>query len=149
MPRTKQKQILQGNKTLLKKAEGGRIMKHKSAKMICLLIAAGMFFIAKTSAFSEDIRDRMLNRVPVINSLKAKGIVGENNSGYLEFRGNKEKADVVEAENNDRKTIYSQIAQQQGASIGVVEKHRAAQIEQRAASGEWLQDAVGKWYQKK
>jgi hypothetical protein len=124
-------------------------MKDKSAGIFFLLVVSGIFFISKDSAFSEDIKERMLNRVPLIKSLKAKGIVGENNRGYLEFRGAKEKADVVEAENNDRKTVYSQIAQQQGTGADVVEKHRAAQIEQRAAPGEWLQDAGGKWYQKK
>lgn len=121
----------------------------KSAGTVFLLLVWGICFIGASSAFAEDIKERMLKRVPLINSLKVKGIVGENNRGYLEFRGSREQAEVVETENNDRKTVYSQIAQQQGTGVEVVEKHRAAQIEQRAAPGEWLQDAGGKWYQKK
>ena len=92
----------------------------------------------------------MKQRLPVIIELKAKGIVGENNAGYLEFVGAKrEKADVVAAENNDRKTVYTAIAKQQGTTAEVVGKRRALQIAQKANPGEWLQDASGKWIQKK
>jgi uncharacterized protein YdbL (DUF1318 family) len=54
----------------------------------------------------------------------------------------------VDAENQDRKTVYAAIAKQQGTGIDVVEKHRAAQIERIAKPGTWLQDANGKWYKK-
>ena len=68
-------------------------------------------FATGISAFADDIKTRMKQRLPVIIELKAQGIVGENNAGYLEFIGAKrEKADVVAAENNDRKTVYTAIA---------------------------------------
>lgn len=107
-------------------------------------------FATGISAFADDIKTRMKQRLPVIIELKAKGIVGENNAGYLEFIGAKrEKADVVAAENNDRKTVYTAIAKQQGTTAEVVGKRRALQIAQKANPGEWLQDASGKWIQKK
>ena len=107
-------------------------------------------FATGISAFADDIKTRMKQRLPVIIELKAKGIVGENNAGYLEFVGAKrEKADVVAAENNDRKTVYTAIAKQQGTTAEVVGKRRALQIAQKANPGEWLQDASGKWIQKK
>jgi uncharacterized protein YdbL (DUF1318 family) len=107
-------------------------------------------FAAGISAFADDIKTRMKQRLPVIIELKAKGIVGENNAGYLEFIGAKrEKSDVVAAENNDRKTVYTAIAKQQGTTAEVVGKRRALQIAQKANPGEWLQDASGKWIQKK
>ena len=104
-----------------------------------------------TSAYSSSkaIKERMIERLPTIRALKEKGLVGENNQGYLEFIGKKEeKADVVEAENKDRKKVYSAIAKQQGTTVELVGKHRAIQISNKAQAGEWLQDANGKWYQK-
>ena len=91
----------------------------------------------------------MIERLPVIKALKDKGIVGENNKGYLQFVGKKkEKADVIKAENKDRKSVYGAIAKQQKTTVEVVGKHRAIQIAKKAQPGDWLQDANGKWYQK-
>jgi uncharacterized protein YdbL (DUF1318 family) len=107
------------------------------------------FMITNGHASSKDIKQRMIARLPVIKSLKDKGIVGENNQGYLEFIGKKkEKADVVQAENNDRKQVYEAIAKQQSTTVELVGKHRAIQIANKAETGDWLQDAAGKWYQK-
>ena len=104
---------------------------------------------AGTVLFADDIKTRMKNRLPVIVELKAQGIVGENNQGYLEFVGSKkDKADVVAAENEDRKTVYTAIAKQQGTTAELVGKRRALQIAQKASPGEWVQDAAGKWIQK-
>ena len=100
-------------------------------------------------ASAAEIKQRMIDRLPVIKALKDKGIVGENNQGYLEFIGKKkEKEDVVAAENSDRKQVYEAIAKQQSTTVEVVGKHRAVQIADKAQPGEWLQDANGKWYQK-
>ena len=97
----------------------------------------------------SDIKERMKNRLPEISDLKARGIVGENNTGFLAFVGDqKEKANVVEAENADRAAVYQHIAQQQGASATLVGKRRAAQIRQTAPAGVWLQDDGGNWYRK-
>jgi len=110
-----------------------------------------IFFLAGVclNAFAEDIKTRMMNRLPEIKALKVKGVVGENNRGYLAFpTGKKEKENIVNDENSDRKSVYEAIAKQQNTSLDVVEKHRAAQIEQKAESGDWLQDAAGKWYKR-
>ena len=102
------------------------------------------------SSFADDIKARMKERLPVIVELKAKGIVGENNKGYLEFvGGKKEKADVVAAENEDRKAVYAAIAKQQGTTAELVGKRRALQLAQKADPGEWVQDANGNWLKKK
>ena len=107
------------------------------------------FLITDGHSSSADIKQRMITRLPIIKSLKDQGIVGENNKGYLEFIGNKkEKQDVVEAENSDRRQVYEAIAKQQATTVEVVGTHRAVQIAEKAQPGEWLQDANGKWYQK-
>jgi uncharacterized protein len=102
------------------------------------------------SALADDIKTRMKDRLPLIVELKAQGIVGENNQGYLEFIGGKKaKPDVVAAENEDRKTVYTAIAKQQGTTAELVGKRRALQIAEKAGPGEWVQDAGGNWIQKK
>ena len=113
------------------------------AILFCIVSAAGAFASAK------EIRNRMIARLPDIKALKAKGIIGENNKGFLEFIGQqKEKQDLVAAENQDREKVYQAIAKQQGTTLELVGQHRAIQIAQKAQPGDWLQDADGKWYQK-
>ena len=118
---------------------------------IITLLPVFILGILITNAYSSSkaIKKRMIERLPTVRELKARGIVGENNKGYLEFVGKKkEKEDVIEAENKDRKKVYGAIAKQQGTTVELVGKHRAVQIAKKAKTGEWLQDANGKWYQK-
>ena len=119
-------------------------------KKIFIVLSVFILGILTADGYASDsIKERMINRLPVIKELKDRGIVGENNLGFLEFIGNqKEKADVVEAENTDRKTVYEAIAKKQGATVELVGRHRAVQIADKARPGEWLQDANGKWYKK-
>jgi uncharacterized protein len=123
-------------------------MKHKT---IIVLLPVFILGIMLTNAYasSKSIKKRMIERLPTIRALKEKGLVGENNKGYLEFVSSKqENADVVEAENKDRKKVYDAIAKQQGTTVELVGKHRAIQLAKKAKPGEWLQDANSKWYQK-
>lgn len=123
-------------------------MKQRTITKILTFLIIG-FFVLGATAFADDIKARMKNRLPVIKKLKADGIVGEDNKGYLQFVGaNKAKADVVAAENKDRKTVYSAIAKQQGTTAELVGKRRALQIAKKAVPGEWVQDAGGNWIQK-
>jgi len=120
-------------------------------KTIIAILSIFILGILTTKAYSssKEIKQRMIERLPIIKALKDQGIVGENNQGYLEFVGQKkEKADVIMAENADRKLVYEAIAKQQGTTVELVGKHRAIQIANKAEPGEWLQDANGKWYKK-
>mgnify|MGYP001817750044 FL=1 len=120
-------------------------------KVYFAVLAIFLFTVFAAGAFpsAKEIRARMLARLPAIKALKDKGLVGENNKGLLEFVGQqKEKQDVVAAENKDRAAVYEAIAKQQGTTVELVGKHRAIQIAAKAKPGEWLQDANGKWYQK-
>ena len=124
-------------------------MEQRTITKILTFLIIG-FFVLGATAFADDIKARMKNRLPVIKQLKARGIVGEDAKGYLQFvGGNKAKADVVAAENKDRKTVYSAIAKQQGTTAELVGKRRALQIAKKANPGEWVQDAAGNWIQKK
>ena len=124
-------------------------MKNRFWAIIISLLLVGIVF-STASAFGQDIKARMKARLPVIVELKAKGIVGENAEGLLQFVGQKkEKQDVVTAENTDRKKVYAAIAKQQATTAELVGKRRALQIAKKAKPGTWLQDQSGKWYQKK
>ena len=123
-------------------------MKQRTFMMTLTFVLIG-FFVVAVSASADDIKTRMKKRLPVLKELKAKGIAGEDNQGYLQFVGaKKEKADVIAAENKDRKTVYAAIAKQQGTTAELVGKRRAMQIAKKAAPGEWVQNVNGKWLQK-
>ena len=111
-------------------------MRNKSVILITLLFTSGIFLFS-TISFAESIKSRMKARKPVIEALKAQGIVGENHRGYLEFVGaNREKADIINAENNDREQVYTAIAGQQGTTAELVGKRRAVQIKKKAKTGQ-------------
>jgi hypothetical protein len=123
-------------------------MKQRTLTKILTFVVIG-FFMLGVSASADDLKTRMKKRLPVLKELKAKGIVGEDNKGYLQFVGEqKTKADVVAAENKDRETVYAAIAKQQGTTAELVGKRRALQISQKAGPGEWVQDKGGKWLKK-
>jgi len=109
---------------------------------ICLWVAQGV-------SVAQDIKEQMKARLPTIVDLKDRGIVGENNKGYLDFRSDtREQEDVIAAENRDRRQVYSAIAAEQGTTEQLVGERRAAQIAQKAGPGQWIQDSSGSWNQK-
>lgn len=124
---------------------------NKRIFSIAVFFSVMIGLIAHADAFAgaERIKQRMIDRLPIIKALKKDGIVGENNKGYLAFIGDsRSKEDVVAAENADRKTVYQAIAEQQGTTIEKVGARRALQIAETAQPGEWLQRPTGEWYQK-
>lgn len=113
-----------------------------------LLAFAVMLFLAQ-GAWADAIKDRMVARLPVINELKSKGVIGENNQGFLEFRtGDRSQAAVIDAENQDRRTVYQAIAARQNTTAEFVGQTRAAQIASKEAAGVWIQDSGGTWTRK-
>jgi len=123
-------------------------MNYKKLLIINVLILLGVFVFVGTS-MADGIKERMKQRLPVIVELKAKGIVGENNQGYLAFvTGQISEDALVASENNDRKTIYAYIAEQQNTSLALVEKRRAITLAERAVPGEFIQNTAGAWIKK-
>jgi uncharacterized protein YdbL (DUF1318 family) len=123
-------------------------MKNKIYTITLSLVIVSFLF-STAAAFGESIKARMKARLPVIRELLQNGVVGENKAGFLEFVGQKkQKEDVVDAENADRKKVYAAIAKKQGTTVQLVGERRALQIAKKAKPGTWLQDQSGKWYQK-
>lgn len=117
--------------------------------LITTILAALAVLLLAQAGLADDIKDRMKARLPVINELKAQGLVGENNKGFVEFRGGqKPNADVVQAENADRAAVYAAIAQRQKTTPEFVGQARAAQILEKEPAGFWVQDAGGAWKRK-
>ena len=126
-------------------------MNQKQRTMVTIggfALALIVFFSAV--AFAGPLQDRMKARLPEIVSLKSKGVIGENSQGYLEFVGaSKEGADIVAAENADRKALYTAVAQKTGASVEQVGNRAALKWKENLGPGEFFKNPDGQWIQKK
>ena len=118
-------------------------------KLMPLLIVVFSLFVTTGISHAASIKDRMAERIPVINSLKDQELVGENNAGFLEYRtGQKPSQAVIQDENKDRQSVYAAIAKKEGVSAELVGQRRAKMLADNGKKGHWFQAADGKWYQK-
>lgn len=128
-------------------------MKHNLYRHITAVLLIGFCLLTASSAVlagEAEIKARMLDRLPLINDYKARGVVGEDSQGLLQVIGAAgEWSEVVAAENNDRKTVYQAIAGKTGAAVETVGVRRALQIRESALPGTWVQADDGKWMKKK
>lgn len=127
--------------------------------MMMVMMLSGWCFVATPTESAEYSLKRMtpaveqalLNRRERFDALeeyKAKGIIGENNRGYVEVLvGDSQAADIVKGENQDRKIIYQTIAEQNGISgqIDVIEKVFAQVQHEKAKTGYKIQADNGAW----
>ncbi len=121
--------------------------RHPVVNIYMLIVIA--FILSAGPVTAEDLKERMKVRLPVIAELKTRGIIGENNRGYLGFvTAEKIKKDIISAENKDRKTVYTNFAKQQKTTLEIVEKIQAQRKSQKAKSGEFLQKTDGSWVKK-
>ena len=116
-------------------------------------LLAAMFLLAPLAgAESKEVKARFLERKPLLDKMKDLGWIGENNLGFVQFRGEAGKSAendaVIAAENLVRRAIYAEIAARVNVGAEEVGKRRAVQIAKVAAAGHWLQDAEGNWHQK-
>ncbi len=89
-----------------------------------------------------------------LQALKAKGLIGENNKGFITILKPplqpKEKS-LVEAENHSRKFIYNTVVAQnhlEGKELAKVEEEFAKTHRARARKGDFIQAPSGKWIRK-
>ncbi|MBF0594744.1 MAG: YdbL family protein [Candidatus Omnitrophica bacterium] len=84
-----------------------------------------------------------------LKELKAQGIVGETNRGYVQaLSGGADVKALVAAENKDRKFVYEAIVEQNGldaSAIATVEKVFGKVQRDKADHGEKVQDENGNW----
>ena len=108
--------------------------------------------LQKTPAVQKVLNNRK-SRVHELQALKAKGLIGENNKGFIEILKPiqpKEKS-LVGAENHDRKFIYDTAVTQNhlGAKgLAKVEEDFAKTHRARAKKMDFIQTASGEWVQR-
>ena len=118
-------------------------------KHFLIVFLLGLGCINAVIHAETDLTARMSERRVIIEQLKAEGLVGENNKGYLEFVGStKKNEDVINAQNADRKVGYQIVADKQGVTVEQISTVRASYYAKNAAKGEWFQNSSGKWVQR-
>jgi len=105
-------------------------------------------------ALRADMKDRFDQLAPSLDS----GHLGIDANGYLELRstdglGLKQRAEIkrlVDAENQDRKRLYQEIAKANGLpdKVDEIEAIFSESWRDKATKGWYLQDAKGNWSQK-
>ena len=136
----------------LKETNPQTTVMKKLTLFLSLLLAT--ILLSGTQIFAQDetaLKERILQRVSSIDSLKLSGKVGENNIGLLAQRGalsSKETA-LMNAENKDRRALYGILAKRLKLSVKVVGQGRAEELRKKSAPGVWLQDNDGQWYKQK
>lgn len=105
-------------------------MKYLAAIMMGLMLCA--------SAFAMSLQDA-----------KSQGYLGEQLNGYLgQVKSNPAAASVMQEVNAKRKAQYQKIAKQNGVSLTFVEQQVGAKAIAAAKTGEYIQNAQGKWVKK-
>lgn len=136
-------------------------MKKLIIVSIVVFLLAGNIFVSNVKASEYNLKEMTpaveaalvsrKGRFDTLESLKAKGIVGENNKGYVELLVNDPKSkDLVNLENIDRKIIYKTIAEQNGIEnqLFVIEKVFAQVQHEKASNGYLIQKDDGSWVTK-
>ena len=104
--------------------------------------------------------DSLKARNSAIMQFKDKGAIGETNDGKLAIRdmsslGGEEIRTIkrlLRAENNDRETLYKELAAANKIDLADIDKVKsifAKTLKSKAKSGHWHHDEKGKWMQKK
>ncbi len=91
------------------------------------------------------------DRYNILKDYKTKGIIGENNKGYVQvLKDQAGVGDVVKNENADRKIIYQTIAEQNNlqGQLSVIEEVFAQVQSDKAQLGEMIQNSDGFWVKK-
>lgn len=86
-----------------------------------------------------------------LDDAKAAGLVGERIDGYLGVVDGSAPGDVkklVDQVNAEREAKYAEIAKKQDAPIEAVAQIAGKKLIKRAAKGEYVMGADGKWQQK-
>jgi len=111
---------------------------------------ASLLFVTFVFTASAGIKERFAQRLPLINKMKAQGIIGEDNQGLLAPRGKLTPAQtkIINEENADRKKVYAMLARKNKIDAVTVGKLRAKQIAKKSKKGIYLQKADGSWYKK-
>ena len=126
-------------------------MKRQTFLLFLTCLTALFVFGQSASASpASELKERMKERLPKIESLWKADKIGEGNKGFLVARVKlaTDEEKLIAAENADRRIVYTAIARSTGETPEKVGVQRAIQIAARAGKGLWLQSPNGDWYKK-
>ncbi|KEA64034.1 putative uncharacterized protein ydbL, may be related to amine metabolism [Marinobacterium lacunae] len=86
-----------------------------------------------------------------LDEAKARGLVGEQSTGYLGIvtgSANGEVKALVKSINDQRKSLYIQKAKEAGVEVKIMELRTGERLLKRAGNGEYVRTPDGKWIQK-
>jgi len=109
-------------------------------RLISLVSAAFMLAVFTVSPADAGSRE-----------LKNTGAVGETADGYLGLVNDSVSQDVraeVGSINAARRAAYDEAAADTGRPLSDVQAVAGARLREKAAAGDWIQNAAGEWVQK-
>lgn len=120
------------------------------ASLFALVFALAPSLATAQTNDEAAIKQRIIERVDAIDALKLAGKAGENNKGLLEQRSmlKPDEMKLMNAENSDRRSLYTLVAERLGLTTTVVGQGRADELRKKSAPGVWLQAPDGSWYRK-
>ncbi|NQW11575.1 MAG: YdbL family protein [Alphaproteobacteria bacterium] len=85
-----------------------------------------------------------------LEEAKAKGWIGERRDGYVGVVGGAPAEAVALADqiNNERRAVYTGVANNNGVPLPQVEALAGQKLIDRAAPGQFVMDAAGRWIRK-
>ena len=113
-----------------------------------VLMAEAKYSIKTMTPEVQSALDNRRDRFDQLHQLKSTGAIGESNRGYVDVLKDEGDAKAVAtAENQDRRTIYQTIAQQNGleSALSTIETVFAGVQRDKASSGDKIQDEDGNW----
>jgi uncharacterized protein YdbL (DUF1318 family) len=116
-----------------------------------LCFAADYDYKTMTPDIEKALKNRQ-SRYHQLQSLKQEGEIGENNKGYVtNLKNNATAATLTDAENQDRRVLYENLAEQNAlGSNGLLDIQKAfAEVQkEKAGPGDMVQSSSGDWKKK-
>jgi len=126
-------------------------MNRLTLSLLAVLVA--FFSVAPVARAESDamkeLQKHFQERLPAVQKLKAAGLIGETNLGYLDAREtvDADAQKLIKDENADRYHLFQMIADQEGVKVDKVAERAARRNFQKAKSGEYLKTEDG-WKKK-
>lgn len=142
---------------------GQRVFSHTGSSLIAAVLSFGLPRAEATEGFQMSspvitaIQSREVGRLSRIDDFKKQGLIGENNRGLLEVRGEpkplQKKAieKLISEENADRQQLFKEVIKINGlesGQLGAVSSKFMSSFQSKSPAKTWMQDSSGKWNQK-
>lgn len=130
-------------------------MKLARRSMIFSLLAACVALLLPAVVHADEMSDlqaKFKSRFAKLSELRDSGAVGETWDGWVEVvkgGGEKAVAEIVSAENTDRKSLYALLAAKQKTTPELVGERNGLRIFKAAAADHLLKPKGGTWTAKK